>query len=315
MNGRQGGDTQVQRLLPDGDHRPPVLGYVFLGDVHTGHNFQAGDHRVLQLPGYRDDGPQRAVDAHADGHAALSGLQVDVAGPLGTGPVDDGVYQADGRGGIRLVLVHRQALRLGGGAVLAAQQVPAHVLYGLHGPLVAVQILHRPLQRGGCGNHRDDPAAGHCLDLLHRHKVQRVGHGQLHVGPVGSDGDHHMLFRNALWQDLRHLRRDRAGVQVYKLHAKLIHQGVDQLLFGNKSVLLQHLAQPLAGAFLQFQRPVQLRLGDGPALDQQVTQLDVFHGSLSFFSGFRQRTVSSVSAWMSPSFSLTDSFSVKTRSA
>ena len=131
---------------------------------------------------------------------------------------------------------------------MAAQQIPLHVLNGPHGPLVAVQVLQRPVHRRGGGNEGDDPAPGDGLDLLNGDKVQRVRHGDTDIGAGYPDGDHRMLFRNIFGQDLGHLGRDAVAVQVDELHAQLAHQGVDKLLLGDKTVLLQHRAQTLAGA-------------------------------------------------------------------
>ena len=316
VDGGQGGNPEVQGLLADGDVGPSVLGNQLLGNVHPGHDLQAGDHGALELPGHRDDGPEGPVDAHADGHAVLAGLHVDVRGPLGAGPVNDGVHQPDGRGGVRLILVHGHALGLGqgGGAVLAAQQVPLHVLDGLHGPLVAVEVLDRPLHGGGGGDDGHHPAAGHRPDLLHGHEVQRVRHGKPDLGPGGLDGDHHMLLCQAFGQELGHFRRDGAGVQVDELYAQLAHQRVDELPLRDEAVLLQDRAQALSCALLERQRLIQLRLGDVPALDQQVAEFDVFHGVPSFFGGFRQRmTTPSSGVWalMPLPFQLTFRLTVK----
>ncbi len=289
VDGWQGGDTQVQNLLADGGVGPAVLGDVLLGDVHPGHNLHPGNHRPLQLLGHGDDIAQHPVDAHPDGHALLPRLHMDIAGPLGGGPVDDGVHQADGRGGVRLLLVHRHALG-GGGGVLAAQQVPAHILDGLHGPLVAVKVLHRPLHRGGGGDEGDDPAAAHRPHLLDGHKVQGVRHGDLDIAAAHPHRHHHVLFGDAFGQRLGHLRRDGVGVQVDELHPQLVHQGADKLFFGDEAVLLEHLPQALAAAGLELQRFLQLLLGDDSALYQQVPQADVFHGASPSVNRFRHRT-------------------------
>ena len=76
------------------------------------------------------------VEGNLPARDVPGGVHVDVAGPLGAGPVDDGVYRADGGRGVLLVLVYRQTLRL-----------------------------------GGDGNYRNNSAPGNGLDLLHRHKV------------------------------------------------------------------------------------------------------------------------------------------------
>ena len=241
---------------------------------------------------------------------------MDVGGPFRTGPVDDGVHQPDGRGGVRLVLVHGHALGLGrgGGAVLAAQEIPLHVLDGLHGPLVAVEVLDRPLHGGGGGDEGNDPPPGDGPDLLNGHEVQGVRHGQVHVRPGGPDRHGHVLFRRALGQELSHFRRNGVGVQVDELHAQLAHQRVNELPLGDEAVGLQDGAQALAGVLLERQGLIQLGLGDAAAVDQQVAEFDVFHDVPSFSGGFRQRITtppSGVWALMPLSFQVTFRCKVK----
>ncbi len=123
-----------------------------------------------------------------------------------------------------------------------------------------------------------------------------------------------MLLCQAFGQELGHFRRDGAGVQVDELHAQLAHQRVDELPLRDEAVLLQDRAQALSCALLERQRLIQLRLGDVPALDQQVAEFDVFHGVPSFFGGFRQRmTTPSSGVWalMPLPFQLTFRLTVK----
>ena len=76
----QGRDTQIDLLVADLQLDAAVLGNAALGDIQLGHDLQPADDGVLQLDRRLHDLVQHAVDAVADPHVLLVGLDVDVAG-------------------------------------------------------------------------------------------------------------------------------------------------------------------------------------------------------------------------------------------
>ena len=94
-----------QRRDPEVDVPPlvleaetPVLGEAPFGDVHPGHNLEAGQDRRLQALGGRLRVKEHAVLAVAHPELVLKRLQVNVAGPDLDGPGNQQVHQLnDGR--------------------------------------------------------------------------------------------------------------------------------------------------------------------------------------------------------------------------
>ena len=94
---RQGRDPEVHRLAVHRDASPAVLGPEAVGDVEPGHDLDAGDEGQARLARNLHDLPQHAVDAVAHHHAALDGLDVDVARPAGDAVRQHDVHQPDDR--------------------------------------------------------------------------------------------------------------------------------------------------------------------------------------------------------------------------
>ena len=84
-------------LLPDIERDPPVLGDPVLGDVHVGHDLEAGRDRRGDRPWGGRYVVQHPVDPVADAELGLRGLDVDVRGPLVQCLEDQQIDVADDR--------------------------------------------------------------------------------------------------------------------------------------------------------------------------------------------------------------------------
>ena len=95
---RQHADAEVHLLAaPELHLDATVLGQTPLRDVEVAHDLEAADDRVLQLDGRLHDLVEHAVDAVADPHGLLVGLDVDVGGILPDGVEQDEVHKLDDR--------------------------------------------------------------------------------------------------------------------------------------------------------------------------------------------------------------------------
>ncbi len=141
-----------------------VLRDLMLGNIHTAHDFQAGDHGILQVGRHCQDAAEQTVDTHPHHHLALLRLQMDVTGPLGISPLDEGVDEADGGGG--LLRVRRVLRHLGGDDIAAAAGLSLHLLDDPCRTLVAVQAADGLLHGLAGGDHGDDALTGGGFDLI-----------------------------------------------------------------------------------------------------------------------------------------------------
>ncbi len=97
--GRQAVDPVVHVLAAGQlDLDAPVLGQAPLGDVHLGHDLEAGDDGVLELHRRLHDLVEDAVDPVADPERLLVGFDMDIGGLALDGVGEDQVDQLDDRG-------------------------------------------------------------------------------------------------------------------------------------------------------------------------------------------------------------------------
>ena len=205
---------------------------------------------------------------------------MDVAGPLGHRPLQDGVDQADG-GGAGLVvpqLVGGKGAVRGVLGVAVGGGLPLHVGDGLGRALAAVEDLDGVLHAGAGGHHGHDPVLGGQAGLLDGVEVQRVAHGQEELILHHPDGHHLVLLGDGLWHHLGHLGGDGGLGQVDELDTQLHLKHFDQLLLGDHAAVDQHRADARLGLLLHPQGVLQLFPGDASGGDQQLTQLYMGHG-------------------------------------
>jgi hypothetical protein len=96
--GRAGRDAEVDVHIVHTQLDAPVLGHAALGDVHPGHELDAGEQRVLHPLGKVVALHAHTVDAVAQADTVLHGLDVDIRGPHLYSLGDDAVAQPDDRG-------------------------------------------------------------------------------------------------------------------------------------------------------------------------------------------------------------------------
>ena len=107
LDGRHGGDADVDGRAFELEVDPAVLRHPALGDVEARHDFQTGDDRALQrLDVFRHgDLDQAAVDPVADAEIRAERLDVDVRCALVERLADDLVDELDHGGFLVVVLV------------------------------------------------------------------------------------------------------------------------------------------------------------------------------------------------------------------
>ena len=106
-------DAEIHLAAGDGLLDAAVLRQAALGDVEIRHDLDARDDRQRQVPGRRGHLVERAVHAVADLEFVLERLEMDVAGPVLDGLVEDQIHVADDGRGVGLgldVLQFRLAL-------------------------------------------------------------------------------------------------------------------------------------------------------------------------------------------------------------
>ncbi len=186
VDGRERGHPEVDALAAHVERDATVLGDPVLGDVHVGHDLQAGGDG-------RGDGPrsgrhvvEHAVDPVADAQVGGGGLDVDVRGPLVQRLEDEQVDVADDRrflgGGLDVV-----------DAVVGAR--PVHAERRLHGHVGRITAaVEHPADVGadlGPGGHdHDEVAADDRPQVVHGEHVggiRRGHHGNAVV--LGDDDD------------------------------------------------------------------------------------------------------------------------------
>ena len=280
VDGGEGRDTQVEASVFDADVEAAVLGDAALGDVQARHDLQTGQHRALQVSRHGQDVPHHAVDAHADQKLGLMRLEVNVAGALGDGALDDAVDQADGRGAggaVLAKLVDREGVAGLRPSLAAAHALAAHLLNRPGRALVAVEDLDAALDGGLGGDHRDHLPPDGFPDLFNGVEVQRVVHGEVELVLHRLDRHDLILPRDVLRKHLGQLRGNVDLGQVDILDAELHLQRLDQFVLRDDLIFDQHVAETVLRPLLQIQSAVQFLLGDGSRRDQQFTQSHVRH--------------------------------------
>ena len=264
-----------------------VLRNLVLGNVHAAHDLQAGNNGILQVGRHRQDFSQQPVDAHAHHHLAFLRLQMDVAGPLGKSPLNEGVDKPDGGGGffgIGGVLRH-----LGGNNIRRAAGLPLHLLDDPGRSLAAIEGGNRLFGSLAGGNHGHYALARSGFHLVLRHKVQWVAHGQIQAVAHQLHRHHAVFFRNAAGHIFRQLHRDGNSCKIHKIHAKLHLQRIDKLLLSDKLILNQNIAQSLAAILLHLQGLLQLLRRDDAGGHQQVAQTHIGHLFLTSMKNYYLR--------------------------
>ncbi len=177
------------------------------------------------MPGDLHHVPQKPVDAVAHLHPGLVGLQVDVAGLLGQGLLQDEVHQAHPRGIPQVFLGRFFLFRL---LILVILKELLGAEGNIPGPLVGFQNL---LFRGHQG--LDDPPR-EALQIVDHVDIQRIGHGHKQ-DPILDIHGQHMPGGDHLGRDQIHnLRRKIAPGQIHPLDHEMLAEGIGHLAGGDE---------------------------------------------------------------------------------
>ncbi len=104
VNGGQGRGPDIDFLVVDPDVEAAVLGDAGVGDVHVGQHLEPGDNPRQDGAGRGRNFVELAVDSQPDLGAVFFRADMDIAGPALYRLAEDGVDQADHRGGAGHVL-------------------------------------------------------------------------------------------------------------------------------------------------------------------------------------------------------------------
>ena len=201
---------------------------------------------------------------------------MDIARALGRGAFDDGVDQTDGRCGGRFLAANGGGGK--GGVVLGlAVAFALHFLDGAGRAFVSVQGHDGAVNAVARCDHGDHAAARGGAHFFQRHKVQRIGHGEIKLILVHPHGDDLIFLCDILGQHRGHFGAGRVGRQVDKLNAKLHLKRFNQLAFADKSVFGKDGAKAFTGLLLQAKRFGKLFVRDQAVRDQKVAKAHVGH--------------------------------------
>ena len=264
VNGRHGGDTDVELLALDADVDSAVLREAFLGDVHAGHDLDARDERrliALQLRRHRRL-VQNAVHAVADAELVLRRLEVNIRRPILERLPDDLVDELDHAGvlialGYFLVLVEENIERI--------LLVVLEFLKRLGAD--AVKFLKRLLDFAARGQSQLDHAAGVELHGIDHRRVERVADRHLERAVLGVDRQDEMLESHLGGHPLSRLSGWADILQVNKSQAHRLGQALEKSILGqpffpgNKSQ--QRLLRAVFGSHTPLLRQVQKLNGGG----------------------------------------------------
>ena len=198
------GHADIDRLAGDFQGDAAVLGAAALGNVEAGHDFQAGDHGILEHFNPLGDGcfVENAVDAVADAEVVAEGFKVDVSRSLVETLAEDLIHELHDRG-LGVVLVHHGdfLLHAAGEVVLAAFE---EFLESVGAD--AVGALERFEKAAPGGHDRANGAAPVLGDGLPRGVVKRVESKEPHFATLdGRLGNDQLAEREAGGKFLTHL--------------------------------------------------------------------------------------------------------------
>lgn len=98
VDGGHGADADVDTFAAVMDLDMAILGKEPFGDVHVGHDLDAGDQGGMKVPGRGRLGLEDAIDAVAEFDGGFEGEEMDVAGAFAEGGGDDDVDEVDDGG-------------------------------------------------------------------------------------------------------------------------------------------------------------------------------------------------------------------------
>ena len=264
--GRQGRDAQVDAAVLDRDADPAVLRHPLLGDVEVAHDLDArddrGDHPLRHVRGLAQD----AVDAEADAHLVLAGLEVDVGGALPHRLAEDAVDELD----------HRRVL----GADFHVGDLGQLALFGL-GLALGDRLADGALQRVEAADQRFDVLLGgdgdaaverrRDLDVVDREHVGRVGHRhQQRLFVDEADRQRPVAARRVDRDQVGRRHVDLVGGEVDVVEAVALGDRARELVGGDRALLDQQPLRRAAGGARRLDRRAGDVVGDVAEVDDDV---------------------------------------------
>ena len=241
---------------------PAVLGQPALRDVEVRHDLQARDDRRLVALGRRQHLVEHAVHAEPDAELLLVGLPVQVGRAPANGVGQDHVDELHDR---RLVGRLLELDDIGDRGLLFAEDLD---VAGVHRQLgehvgdrrqgLRVVALDRRPDGGAGGDDRQDAQPGHGGDLVHRHHVGRIRHGQREPVIDPAQREHLVLARDVRRHERQHVGRDRVLLDDHRRQPVLLAQQLDELFLGDQPAAREHVAQALLRAAVLAQGLLQL---------------------------------------------------------
>ena len=228
---------------------------------------------------------EHAVDAVADAHLVVAGLEVDVGGAALDGLLDHPVHELDDRGVLpagaeddRRVL-REVVQRTGGRAGLVGPddvRVALVVLVGRDGAVAEVGVLEaleQLLDVAGRGDGGPHLVAGHHRDVVDREHVGRVDHRD-EQDAVAGEGDGHRLVAldGGRGDELGRVGVDAVDGEVDVVEAEALRDRARELVLGDDPVGEQQPLGRRAVAVGALDRLVDLAARDEVHLDQHVRE-------------------------------------------
>ena len=246
-----------------------VLREPALGDVELGHDLHARGDRVLELHRRLHRLVEHAVDPVAHAEGLLVGLDVDVRCALLDRLRQHQVHELDD-GSVLGFLGERvdvDVVRVVDEVDVRVVEVPHHLFE--RGGLVVV-LLDRAPDRLLGRDHRLDVVSGEELDVVEREDVGGIGgrQDQRRARPV--DGDHGVLDRDLLGDQLDHGGLDLELVEIDRGHAVLLGDEIGELVLVQEAELGDLRAEPTALRAGLLARLAQLLRAEEVLLDEKL---------------------------------------------
>lgn len=198
---------------------------------------------------------------------------MNVAGALTYGLFDDGANELNDGSIIQFSLSRLRLLR----DLLELYLAFAGILLRGRHSLIRTEIaVQDGIDLAHCGNTRLNDAVGDDGDVILRHHIHRVGHGQNEDIVLKGDGKHIVLAQHRAADQSNHLGCDAHAPQVDARNAKLKLQNIDDVAFVHHIQVHQALTQTLVGLGLQRKAGFQLLLGDEAFGDKQIAKTNSF---------------------------------------
>ena len=255
------------------DLHPPVLRQAPFRDVQIGHHLEPRDQGRMHVEGGLHDLIQDSVDAKPDPRVAPGGLDVDVAGPVLHGALDESVEKVDHRATRGHLVDGRVVVQL---TLLDDLEVARHVEL----PDEVAQVV--VLAIGAVDGFEDGRGASEHRSHL---RGAELGHGieagqGLRVGGGEEDDPSHLEQRSypqpagRLDRDETHdLRVVDPGAQAHVRQPELLGQHLEQGFLAEYAFLDQDLSDPPAGLLLLGNRLGHHVLGREPPCHQDLAEL------------------------------------------